>query len=94
MFKALSICCLSMVSGGVKVIMLPIVTLKLSNSPINSCVIRVVNNLGQTVYTESISNISEIYTKDLNLSGFESGSYYVKLVLNDIEIVKRLMIIK
>jgi len=84
---------------GIKVELLPnptnaVVTLKLINSPINSGEFRIINNLGQEVYTESLLNISCIYTKDIDLSRFESGSYYVKIILNDIEIVKRLMIIK
>ncbi|MFH1050641.1 MAG: T9SS type A sorting domain-containing protein [bacterium] len=70
------------------------VTLRLENCPNNTAEVQIVNMLGQKLYSEQLTNISELYTKELNLNSYESGSYYVKLVLKDMEIVRRLVIIK
>lgn|GEM_PF-7027482 len=70
------------------------VTLKLENCRDNFAEVQIVNMLGQNMYSEKLSNISGTFAKELNLTKLESGSYYVKLVLKDSEIVRRLVIIK
>ncbi|ROL58912.1 T9SS C-terminal target domain-containing protein, partial [Bacteroidetes/Chlorobi group bacterium ChocPot_Mid] len=86
-------------AGNVKMQLMPNpaegkVTLKLDNCRSNVAEIQIVNMLGQKIYSEQLTNITEFYSKELNLMNYETGSYYVKLILKDSEIVKRLVIIK
>ncbi|MFL5752830.1 MAG: PKD domain-containing protein [Bacteroidia bacterium] len=54
--------------------------------------LRVLNNLGETVYTEQLMRSATATTIDL--SAFDNGVYFVKMILNDQLVVKRIVLTK
>lgn len=59
-----------------------IITVSILLNPKQEYLLLISNSLGQTVYSETVKNVSGSYTKQLDLSYLPKGSYYVNLYEN------------
>jgi hypothetical protein len=71
-----------------------IVSLYINNAISDNAEVQIINNLGQIVYSVSLNDVGSQYNRELNLKNLEAGSYYVKVIMKDSEVVKKLVIIK
>jgi PKD repeat protein len=60
----------------------------------HNVMVSVLNPIGQIVYSENAGSISGLFTRNLNLSAFTAGVYFVKLTADDNQATIRLVVTK
>ncbi|HBS86435.1 MAG TPA: hypothetical protein DEA97_07755 [Bacteroidales bacterium] len=56
--------------------------------------IQVINNLGQIIYNESLDSFIGGYSKNIDISAFGSGKYFLKLSMNEQTKIEQITVIK
>ena len=69
-------------------------TIKLNSNKIEMLNLKIVNNLGKIVYSEYDIQIGESFARNINLSEFSEGLYFVNLYSNKTNYIKKIIIKK
>ena len=69
-----------------------IFVLKIENSVDNAVKMKIIDEIGREVYSDSFEFAGEGLSRTINLSNFKSGIYFVKLKFTDCEITKKIII--
>ncbi|MBA7547158.1 hypothetical protein ES705_39560 [subsurface metagenome] len=53
--------------------------------------IKIINNLGQTIFTEELKLFKGIYKKQLDLNAYKTGIYNLQLYFDELMITKKII---
>nr|HMT30888.1 PKD domain-containing protein [Bacteroidia bacterium] len=71
-----------------------IFNIKFDAASSESCVLKVINSIGQVVYTEELKNLKGVTSRKIDLTSLSSGNYMLNLSGKDFNVNKKLLLDK